>query len=93
MHAGEARLRKGQGVGGEEDFRGGDFVLAAAAGSEVQVRLGAPGHVLDAMIFVDVRAAALGGARQASDELAGIERAAGDLVHHSQGAGIIPSDW
>ena len=88
MHAGQAGFGKRQGVGGEDNLLRGDFLfidfLRWAAGVDyMQFRLGAPRHVLYAVIFVDLRAMALSGAGQAGDEFAGIERAAGDFVYYS----------
>ncbi len=68
------------------------FRCLPAAGSEVQFGRGAPVDVLHAVIFVDLRAVALGGAGEAADEFAGIERASGDFVDYTQRAGIIPFD-
>ena len=68
------------------------FWLASAA-AQVKFRQRAPVYVLHAVIFVDLRAVALGGAGEAADQFAGIERAARDFVYHSECAGIIPGDW
>ena len=46
----------------------------------------------DAMIFENACAEPVRGARQAADQLSGIERAAGNLVHHAQRAGILPAN-
>src|SRR5271156_3616191 len=93
MHAGEPCCGERQGVGGDKDFLGGDFLCRATSVADVQLGRGVPVDMLNAMIFVNVRAVALRGAGQASDEFAGIECAAWDFVYYSQGAGIIPGDW
>ena len=49
-------------------------------------------HVLDAGIFDDDRAELFRRARQAFDHFSGIERAAGNFVHHAQRAGVVPLD-
>ncbi len=73
-------------------FSAAIFRFSPLAVAEVQFGRGAPAYVFHAVIFVNLRAEALGGAGQAGDEFAGIERAAGDFVYDAQRAGIIPGD-
>ena len=45
------------------------------------------------MIFEDLSPGAIGGVRQAADELSRIESATRNFVHHPQRSGILPLDW
>jgi hypothetical protein len=44
------------------------------------------------MMLANLSAESMRSARQAADQFSGIERAAGNFLHHSQHAGIVPAD-
>ncbi len=90
-----AGQRQRQGVGGEEDFFGANHFAdgsAQSAARERDLRGRFPDDRFGAAVFVNGRAVADRGAREARDHFAGIERTARDFLHHAQRAGIFPGD-